>query len=147
MLFQTHFKTILHIFSSIFLAAGMLKTTFSLERVVIFKLFLIFVSDVVFAFYWVHFLMLGDPPGRVSWGFLRDVLRPLGVLSAPLGEALAPRCPQDSPKRPPIAPTEPPKSPKMPPKGPPETTKMPRDAPKTPFKSDCAGVFSQGGAP
>ena len=104
MLFQTHFKAILHIFSSIFLAAGMLKTTFSLERVVIFKLFLIFVSDVVFDLYWVHFLVLGDPPGlllaaiweslgaswRMSCGFLGSPRRPL---ARPRG--------QDAPKIPP----------------------------------------------
>ena len=76
MLFQTHFKTILHIFCSILLAAGMLKTTFSLERVGIFKLFLIFVSDVVFDLYWVHFLVLGDPPGP----FLPTIWGPPGLL-------------------------------------------------------------------
>ena len=73
----------------------MLKTTFSLERVIIFKLFSIFVSDVVFDLSWGHFLVLGEPPGPslpAIWG-------PLGGCVAaswgPLGASWRGPGPQD----------------------------------------------------
>ena len=132
------------------------KSTFLIERVVVFQVFAIFVSDVVFDLSSVHFWPfgtvlgphLGGSWGRLgaSWSLFGGVLRPLRVLWAHLRESLAPRCPQDAHKRPQKAPKITPKSPKMLPRGPPETAQMPREAPKIPFKSSCVRVFPKGRA-
>ena len=73
------------------------KSSIFIKKVVIFKLFVIFVSDLVFDFLGVDFWPFGTLPGGhlgASWG-------------PPLREALIPRCPQNAPKGPEDGPQEP----------------------------------------
>ena len=117
MLLSAVVNTIFYQFSFNFWPFWPPKSTFSLERVVIFEFCAIFASDAVCDVSWGPFRTVGGSPGTlfaaslglfgVSCGALGGLLRPVSVLWMVFATPWAPGCAREVPKRPQERPPKP----------------------------------------